>query len=390
MVKRKTRRRGYRKKESQDTKTTVVLLCLGILFIALVILVMLEEREAQQAIPGSLTEQSIPVPQEGMVAEEDTVVEQPPLVMPTELTVPVGGWQPYAFTPEQTEQLDTFLEEWAAKEQPLVPQEEVEAQDIESTSELEEEPDPDEGHRVALYFLDMDSGAQYIFNGEENFDVASLSKAPYALYLYQLVEQGEASLEETFLIDEQSIVGSEENSGILKDDENLPRELSLAEMIEYLLRYSDTVAQRELLKRYPASGFAQWAAELGVNNAYSVTGDSITAPQAGIYLAALYEYMQTGLYGLQLQEHLMNTRYPIITSSWPMARKYGWDEHAYHDMAVVYASHPYLIAILTDKSVGASEDRQNFTTVTNMLEQMLQEHWATAQTQAINQKPGIA
>ncbi len=385
------KRRHRQRKEPVHTALSGALLLVAVLFLSLSTVFIIEEWQAAGTVPGQFAQQAIPLPQEiPETAAEQEAETQPPLVYPTELAQPTGGWTPYTFTEEQTAQLQTVLDEWAASEQPVVEEASEETTETEASAQGVEQADPEEGHRVALYFQDLDSGAQYIYNGEEMFDVASLSKAPYALYLYQLVEQGAASLEETFLITPESIVGSEENSGILKDDENLPRELTLAEMIEYLLRYSDTVAQRVLLERYPASGYATWANELGVQNARTVTGDAITAPEAGIYLAALYEYMRVGVYGSELQEHLMNTRNPMIATAWPMARKYGWDEHAFHDMAVVYAAHPYLIAILTDKSVGANEDRQYFSTLPAMLEQMMNEHWATAEVQPANQKPAVA
>ncbi len=380
------RRRQYAK---QNQKMMVIFLVLLVVFLSLLTLVIIEEIEAKDVVPGALMEATIPLPDETVAQEvpqtTDVVVPQP-VVQPTVQDVPTGGWPAYTFSAEQVAQLDTVLAEWAAATQPEVEEESAETQE---ENETPEEIDPEEGHRVALYFRDLDSGAEYIYNGEQAFDVASLSKAPYAMYLYELVEQGQASLDETFLVDAQSIEGSEENSGVLKDDENLPREITLAEMIEYLLRYSDTAAQRILLERYPADGFAAYAAELGVPNVYSVTGDDITAPQAGSYLAALYEYMANGQYGSLLQEHLMNTRNAMITASWPIARKYGWDTHAYHDMAVVYASHPYLIAILSDKSVGAAEDTQYFSTLPAMLEQMMNEHWATVATLPVNQKQGV-
>ncbi len=366
-----------------------VFLALAVAFLSLCILLVLENGDMEQVVPGALMETPVSIPQQDVAAslEDEAVPVPPPMIYPTAQDEPAGGWPPYEFSAEQITALDTMLTEWAAATQPVV-EEAADAQTQEETTS--QEIDPEEGHRVALYFRDLDSGAQYIYNGEEAFDVASLSKAPYAMYLYQLVEQGVASLEETFLVSEESIVGSEENSGILKDDENLPREITLAEMIEYLLRYSDTAAQRILLERYPAAEYAAWAAELGIQNANSVTGDIITAPEAGIYLEALYSYMESGVYGQVLQEHLMNTRNPMLATSWPLARKYGWDEHAFHDMGVVYAQHPYVIAILTDKSVGASEDRQYFSTLPSFFEQAMNEHWAVAVPLPNNQKEGVA
>ncbi len=339
-----------------------------------------EQRAGAILPPAAVLWQSPPALTPAMAQPPVAETAPPPVASIPQLEAPEEGWGEYAFSEEEVQRLNTLLDEWAAKAQPAEPQEAQAATGGASSSDPPAEGE-ETGHRVAVYFKDLDSGAEYVYNGEEKFDVASLSKAPYAMYLYQLVEQGQASLEETFLIDAESIKGSEENSGKLKDDPNLPRELSLAEMIEYLLRYSDTVAQRVLLKRYPAEGYAAWAAQLGLQypaDVRGVTSGVITAPDAGVYLAALQAYMASGQYGPQLQEHLMNTRNAMIRTPWPVARKYGWDTSAYHDMAVVYAPHPYLIAILTDKSGAAAEDLAQFTAIPALFEQMMARHWAEA------------
>ncbi|MDL2253194.1 class A beta-lactamase-related serine hydrolase [Ruminococcaceae bacterium OttesenSCG-928-I18] len=392
--KRQVHRRGEAKPAARLRRKNLLavfaLVLAALVVLTLVLALYLTEKNAKQTAPGALASagpggtdvaaaaQPPPAAEAGAPLETPQQAPAVPIQqveIPT-LEMPAGGWPQKEFTAEEIEMLDAMLAQWAASvPEPPVSSEESEGENAEDG----EEGEAAGGQRVAVYFRDLDSGAEYVYNGAEKFDVASLSKAPYAMYLYHLVEQGQASLEETFLIDAESIVGSEENSGRLKNDPNLPRELTLAEMIEYLLRYSDTVAQRVLLQRYPAQGFAAYAAGLGLHapaDVRGVTSGVISALDAGVYLGALKDYMDNGAYGEQLREHLMNTTNPMLRSSWPLARKYGWDEAAYHDMAVVYAPHPYLIAILTDKSAGNWEDLNYFTTVPQAFEQIMAGHWA--------------
>ncbi len=399
--------KGLRKRQNNKMALLAAGLA-GLCLCTLLAAVLLNENAARKAQPGAVSGALAAQQGAGSVlapASSDAaalppaspeVAPAPPAAPPVELpslVAPEDGWPPYAFSAEEIAGLDTLLNEWAAlSPAPAQTQAGEEGAESAANSAAEEaKPDEENGHRVAVYFKDLDSGAEYIYGGEEKFDVASLSKAPYAMYLYRLVEQGQASLDETFLIDAEAIKGSEENSGKLKSDPNLPRELSLAEMIEYLLRYSDTVAQRVLLKRYPAEGYAAFAAGLGLHNPADVRGVTsglITAPDAGVYLAALKDYMDTGVYGKELQAHLMNTRNAMLRTPWPMARKYGWDTFAYHDMAVVYAPHPYLIAILSDKSDAAAEDLAYFTTLPAAFEQLMARHWADAEL-GPNTKMGV-
>lgn len=370
---RKEKRPATHRRRRATTALAAVLAALVLLGMAAALF--FSEQKAGAVLPPVVTPWISP-PAASLVALPPAGEQAPAPAPVSALEAPEGGWEEYTFSEEEVQRLNALLDEWAAAAQP-----ETGAPEGDEAAAGAPEEDEETGHRVAVYFRDLDSGAEYVYNGEEKFDVASLSKAPYAMYLYQLVEQGQASLDETFLIDAESIKGSEENSGKLKDDPNLPRELSLAEMIEYLLRYSDTVAQRVLLKRYPAEGYAAFAAQLGLHypgDVRGVTSGVITAPDAGVYLAALRDYMASGQYGPQLQEHLMNTRNTMIRTPWPVARKYGWDEFAYHDMAVVYAPHPYLLAILTDKSAATAEDLAQFTAIPALFEQMMARHWAVA------------
>ena len=137
-----------------------------------------------------------------------------------------------------------------------------------------------------------------------------------------------------------------------------------------MLRYSDTAALGVLLERFPYEGFAEWAAELGLADMGKVISGSASAREMGLWTAYLYEYMESGKYGAELKDDLMNTNYSMISTQSPKASKYGWDKSAYHEMAVVYAEHPYLLVIMTDKWGGSAEDRQMFRELPGVLEEM--------------------
>lgn len=228
------------------------------------------------------------------------------------------------------------------------------------------------GHNVAVYFYDLEAGLQYSYNADAVFYAASLPKAPYAAYLYQLAEQGTCSLDEVFEVGWGQVAGSEEHTGVIKTFE-LPRSFTLRELIAYMIRESDTVALRVLLARYGAQGFADWAAALGANgdDVRDVLNARICAADAGIYAAELHRYMEEGQHGALLREHMQNTRNRMITAPWPVARKYGWDTAAYHDMAVVAAPHPYLLVILTDKWGGSWAETQMFGTIAQKFEELM-------------------
>ncbi|MFV0413965.1 MAG: serine hydrolase, partial [Oscillospiraceae bacterium] len=260
------------------------------------------------------------------------------------------------FDEQEIAVLDALLANWAA------------------VSEEEEE----NGHNVAVYFKDLDSGVEYIYNGEREFFIASLNKAPYAMYLYHLVETGKTSLADTYYVSKEALASSAENSGKIKDDPDLPRNFTLEELIFYLLRYSDTGALRILLKHFPADGYLEYSKTFGMHHPDEIgnlINGRICALDAGIYLKNMFQYLENGVYGEEFKEHLLNTRYPMIRSEYEVVRKYGWDKNAYHDMAIVYAPHPYLLAILTDKSAGTAAELSMFSTIAKTLETMMENKW---------------
>lgn len=256
------------------------------------------------------------------------------------------------FTPDEIARLDGLLADWA------------------SVSEEEEE----NGHTVAVYFKDITSGLEYTYNPETKFLIASLNKAPYAMFLYHLVEEGTASLEETFYVTPEAVENSLENSGRIKNEE-LPRNFTLEEMIYYILHYSDTAAMRILLGRYTAQDFAQYAAENLLlqypEDIRNWMNARICALDAGVYMQAIYEYMEKGQYGDLLKGHLLQSEYPMIRSNYPVAHKYGWDVNAYHDMAVVYAPYPYILVVLTDKDMGTAAEYAMFGTIAGVFEEIM-------------------
>ncbi|MGD9559765.1 MAG: serine hydrolase [Oscillospiraceae bacterium] len=280
----------------------------------------------------------------------------------------------FDFTAAERSTLDALLDAWAEKPTvgPTVQNEEGE--DIVL-------PVPESGlgsgHNVALYFMDLDSGASYSYNAEARFSAASLPKAPFAAYLYQQAALGACDLDEYITVTPAHVAGSEEHTGVLKTYE-LPAAFSVEALIGLMIRESDTVALRVLMAHYGTEGFTAWAEALGASaeDIADVLNARICANDGGIFALELYKTMQENPYGALLREHMENTRQTMITSNYPVARKYGWDRAAYHDMAVVYAPHPYLLVILTDKWGGTGWETATFGLIASEVENMVAQKWA--------------
>ena len=278
-----------------------------------------------------------------------------------------------AFSEEEIASLNAMLDAWAlVQTEPLITEDDK-GEPLKKPYRL-----PDGGNAVALWFMDIDSGAQYMYNAGLQFSYASIMKAPYAAYLYTRAALGTCDLAEVIVVGPESTKGYEQNTGIIRTMP-LPAPFTVEQLIGYAVSESDTVALKVLLKRYPAADFLQWAAEQGVSDAQavnSVASGKISAADAGILLQALYKVIQENPYGPQLRTHMELAANKLIKSNYPVAHKYGWDEDAFHDIAVVFAPHPYLMVILTDKWGGTWEEREVFGTISTTIEAMVTQKYA--------------
>ena len=221
---------------------------------------------------------------------------------------------------------------------------------------------------VSVFYQDVGSGATYEYRPFDRYPAASVVKAPYCMYVLDLASQGRADLNRTFTYSEE---WKRPGTGKIQ---NMPfgTVLTLRELIRYAIEESDNVAFAFIRSAYPAAGYRAYAEGFGLTYPEDIRNGAnsrICARDAGAYLAALDRFIRSHPYGPELKAYMQNTRYPLIQSSYPMARKYGWMEGAYHDMAIVYAPHPYRLAILSDHDGGTEEDRRLFREISLLIEQ---------------------
>lgn len=361
MAPQQKRRKPAAKKRKNRPPVLPVLGALLVAVALLVVLFLVLGRGGEDAVSSSSQDvapsSSQPVPSSQVVAS----------------SVPPQAWPLFPFAPEDAAAMDEMLAAWAAA--PTIIRV---TQDAEGNSLPQPVEDASGGHRVGVWFYDIESGAQYGYNAEEEFYYASCMKGPYAAWLYQLANEGACNLDEEIAVTYADVAGYEQNTGKIKEME-LPAVLTVEELIGYMLRNSDTVALKVLLKHYSAEGFVAWAESLGLANAArlnSVVYGRTTPADAGLLMQAVYDYIQAGQYGARLKTHMESATHSMIESAWPVAHKYGWDKDAYHDMAVVYAPRPYILVIFTDKWGGSWEEKTAFARIAAAFEERMEAQWA--------------
>ena len=235
--------------------------------------------------------------------------------------------------------------------------------------------------RIAVYYEDLGRGYRYEWNGDISFNSASCVKAPFALailkeasaeraeYDRQLAEYIAVNGPVEVLPDytpkfdfDQIFTYTEKDykagSGVIKDAD-FGTEYTYLELIRLMLKNSDNVAFAKLRDVYGVSSTKSLAKSLGTkamkSNMYNAS-----AADLGKVMRAIYEFTESdAAYASFMKETMRSSIHTVMigygVSPKKIAHKYGWDTDAYHDMAIVYDAHPYVLVFMSDMDSGGSE-----------------------------------
>ncbi len=223
---------------------------------------------------------------------------------------------------------------------------------------------------VSLYYEDIENGYKYSYNGDAVYSSASCIKAPYALSLLLGAEEELASLagvdlstvDRFYDFEGKSIVYdsatmSKPGTGRIKDGEN-GATYTYLQLIEYMLAYSDNVAYDQLKAAFDMTRFRSMVYSMNLSS-MKKSLSNMSAEDGGKIMRAIYDYIHDGyLYSDFLYRAMLNSAHTVMigTAVRPaqIVHKYGWDTGAYHDMAIVYDTHPYILVFMSDMDTGGS------------------------------------
>ena len=210
---------------------------------------------------------------------------------------------------------------------------------------------------AGLDILDLSTGEEYSYGASAQYYPASLLKAPYALWLCNLAEEGLLDLDGELY---NLYAGQLADTTLAEYDyaETIPIWSALHAMIAD----SDNLAMRMLAAVWPGvqdTGFQSFLGELefelpgscSISMEEGIAG-VMTVTDAGRAMAALYDYFETGTdTALRLRQCFLDAGHTAlyIPDGVEAAKKYGsWDD-AFHDLAIVYAARPYILCCMTDQ-----------------------------------------
>lgn len=208
----------------------------------------------------------------------------------------------------------------------------------------------------SVYLKDLTTGETYLYGGEASYYLASLLKAPYALWLCQLDDEGSIDLS----IDLPNFYYgalSGETMSAYNWSETVPARTALYAMIAE----SDNDAADLLSTLWPGNfdtGFTAFLQQLGYTlpETCAMVSTGIegyaTVEDVGRTMEALYRYFEgDGENAAFLQSCFFAADHEALyLPEWvPAAKKYGSWDGAFHDAAIVYAPYPYILCCMTDQ-----------------------------------------
>ncbi len=217
----------------------------------------------------------------------------------------------------------------------------------------------DAPYACALYYVDLETGLSVTYNIDRMIAGASLIKAEYLMMIFEMLENGEISLE-----DKHEYTAANKRGGTTK----IPYEheygdmLTVKELIEYVVLHSDNTAYN-MLQVYVRSywDIIPWAKErYGTTFAYNGC-NWLNARGVAECWKEIYQRYKEGdeNYTWYVRLLLEANENKFIKGGLPkgadgesmydVAHKYGMDINASNDAAIVfYEDRPYFLCILTD------------------------------------------
>ena len=150
-------------------------------------------------------------------------------------------------------------------------------------------------------------------------------------------------------------------------------------LIELNLYESDNIATLMLRRTYGIQGYRQFVQSLGNNPdrvRERIMNSHLTANEAGRIALAMWDYIESGgQYSEEFRHALLNNQFPFIVSDYPIASKTGWTSPiAWHDMSIVYAPSPYILAIMSARNGWSARDYSDFAEI-SMAFQNFNDRW---------------
>lgn len=224
---------------------------------------------------------------------------------------------------------------------------------------------------MSIYYRDEMSGYEFSVNGGVHYPIASTIKIPFCVYVYEKIENGEIDPELVLTYEKRHYFGG---SGVIVQGD-FGQQLTVLELLKLAITRSDNVAYEMLKDIVSWEEITQYVSDYGVTHEQDLrkSKQKICLESAAAYAKIMKSFLVGGgEYSEIFKQDLLNTRNKMIRSHYPVYRKYGWTDFAFHDIAEVDAPYPYTLIILSNLDSGDNAEYELFREISYLVEEYSQ------------------
>ncbi|MCL1936013.1 MAG: class A beta-lactamase-related serine hydrolase [Defluviitaleaceae bacterium] len=212
---------------------------------------------------------------------------------------------------------------------------------------------------ISVFYENLENRFTYAHNANEIYFGASVTKLPFAFYIWQKAYNDNTNLNTKITYTQADYRGG---SGIIRHNYEFGQMFTQRELLHLMISPSDNIATRMLRRYHGINSYRNFIYEVGANPnfVHNITYSHINAYDGGLFARKIFYFIQEdNEFAQGFKRDLIANRYPFIFSDYTFASKSGWATEAYHDIAIVFAESPYTLTILSRK-VGNQNDRNVF------------------------------
>lgn len=213
------------------------------------------------------------------------------------------------------------------------------------------------GAANSFYIVSLDDGMSIAYNVDKSYETASSIKAPYALYLYEQISEGNIDPNQEIMYEEHHY---NKGTGVIKKSE-FGTMYTVRDLIYYSVNDSDNIAHQMLHKTFGVKGYNDMLRNLGTKQLYLTASNpwGYTSPRsAALIWQEIYNFSIRSEDGITFLNLLSNGKYNYfkeVMPSIPSASKTGFANRDVVETGIVFGDRPYIAIAIANKggNIGA-------------------------------------
>lgn len=207
------------------------------------------------------------------------------------------------------------------------------------------------GAASSFYIVSLNDGMSIGYNVDRQFETASSIKAPYALYVYREIANGNIDPDRK-IIYEPKYYNS--GTGVVKESE-FGTPFTIRQLVYHSINDSDNVAHTMLHYNFGVNGYNQMLKNLGTEQLYLSASNPwgfTSSRSAALIWQDAYNFSLESEEGITLMNIFCNAKYNYfkeIMPDIPSASKTGFARRDALETGIVFDENPYIAIAIANK-----------------------------------------